>query len=402
VKRLAALAAVFMLAAGACLGGAGPDERTVLVDYSHDEFASFFLRFYPSFLTVGQGDTLVFKQTWTGEPHTVTAGKILGKVSKVFHPYLEALSQGKPLPMEEPKDLEKEERKLPNAFIEEANLNQVAAQPCYIKSGSPPKPGSKPCANRKQPATFDGTYDYYNSGIIPYQGPQGNTFTVKLADDIKPGKYFFMCSVHGVIQSSEVTVKPKGSDIPSQEEVSKQARVEINQDARLLIKDYNAARKGRVTFPVPDGKPVTVRGAFAGVSDPQSFFGAINEFVPRRMTVKAGQKITWNMFGGHTISFAVPEYFPIIRVAKNGTVGFNPKLYPPAGGAPKPKLPKESEGPPSVDGGTYDGRGFWSSGLVEGFEFPYVRYSMRISRPGTYRYACLVHPPMVGTLTVTR
>jgi len=31
----------------------------------------------------------------------------------------------------------------------------------------------------------------------------------------------------------------------------------------------------------------------------------------------------------------------------------------------------------------------------------YVKYTLRFSTPGTYRYACLIHPPMVGTVTVT-
>jgi len=30
----------------------------------------------------------------------------------------------------------------------------------------------------------------------------------------------------------------------------------------------------------------------------------------------------------------------------------------------------------------------------------YVEYTLRVSTPGTYRFACLIHPPMVGTLRV--
>ena len=38
--------------------------------------------------------------------------------------------------------------------------------------------------------------------------------------------------------------------------------------------------------------------------------------------------------------------------------------------------------------------------MVFGVEQGYVEYTMRISEPGTYRYACLLHPPMVGTVVV--
>ena len=75
----------------------------------------------------------------------------------------------------------------------------------------------------------------------------------------------------------------------------------------------------------------------------------------------------------------------------------------PAGGAVELVLPEEGpgpdDGPPSHDGGTYDGEGFWSSGLIGAG--PYLEYTMRITKPGTYAYACLLHPPMVGTIKVT-
>src|SRR6185503_174980 len=114
-----------------------------------------------------------------------------------------------------------------------------------------------------------------------------------------------------------------------------------------------------------------------------------------------GAPITWKMMGSdHTISFNPPKYFPPIEFRKDGTVRFNPKLEPPAGGAKEYKSPDgpPPEEPPSFDGGTYDGKGFWSSGLIGGE--PYLEYTMRISKAGTYSFACLLHPPMVGTLVV--
>jgi hypothetical protein len=93
-----------------------------------------------------------------------------------------------------------------------------------------------------------------------------------------------------------------------------------------------------------------------------------------------------------------------VTFAKNGTVAMNKRLQAPAGGSPQ--LPEqEQEGPPgsgepvSIDGGTYDGTGFWSSGLFGGQ--PFAEYTLRFSEAGTYRYACLLHPPMVGTVNVT-
>jgi hypothetical protein len=108
------------------------------------------------------------------------------------------------------------------------------------------------------------------------------------------------------------------------------------------------------------------------------------------------------MFGFHTISFGVPKYFPVLTFGKDGSVKRNPKLDPAAGGAKtqeEPDFDPENDEPIRFDGGKYDGSGFWSSGAIGGD--PYVEYTMRITKPGTYRYACLVHPPMVGTVEVT-
>jgi hypothetical protein len=96
----------------------------------------------------------------------------------------------------------------------------------------------------------------------------------------------------------------------------------------------------------------------------------------------------------------VPKYFPIIQATKNGRVRLNPKIQPPAGGAPDiSKLGEQQQnGPPEINGGSWDGRGFWSTGLIESENF--AIYHLTITKPGTYSFACLVHPPMVGTLVV--
>jgi plastocyanin len=129
--------------------------------------------------------------------------------------------------------------------------------------------------------------------------------------------------------------------------------------------------------------------------------------LPKVFTAKAGAPITWKMMGGqHTISFGVPPYFPPVQFLKDGTVRINPKLTPPAGGAPTPPSDAANEngnggggGIQKIDGGTYSGSGFWSSGFIG--SDPYLEYTLRIAKPGRYRYACLLHSGMVGTLVIT-
>ncbi|MGH2759109.1 MAG: cupredoxin domain-containing protein [Actinomycetota bacterium] len=456
------LAAVFALAlaTAACIGG-GSNDRTILVDFSHDEFSSMMVDNFPDRVDVTPGMSVVFKQTWTGEPHTVTAGTLVNEMIEKTEPWtrffegFEALAATADLPdPDEPqgsaRDLfgaidEAENEEMRDRFYEafddlremgvdlpdrrdpgdatfeslvqtadresesafedlgipwaldetddgEFFATQNAGQPCYLDEGSPPEDAERPCrdAQQQQPA-FTGDQSYYNSGIIPYEGPQGNTFRVKLAPEIAPGSYFFYCAVHGPNQATEVRVRPEGSDIAEQEDVSRAAREQIGRFAEPMVEVYEDARDGELEM-----QGQTVEGPFAGLFAP--VFGAINEFIPGTINAKVGEPVTWKAMGwDHTISFDPPRYFPIIRFADDGAVSLNPQLNRPAGG--HPEIPEQAgEGILRIDGGTYDGEGFYSSGVFSAE--PYAEYTLRFSRPGTYRYACLLHPPMVGSVDV--
>ena len=475
MRKLGVSAAVFVLIASACAGGggAGGNARTILVDFSHDEFASAMFDNFPGEVSVPQGATLVFKQTWTGEPHTVTGGTLVdemmakaGPLIQFFTAYEGLLAAGVDVPDPEAEasqdipwadvlrtveraddeeksaeflkaydalveqdvgfpprddpgdatfgDLDKaigpleeevfENSRLPWAIDEtddgEGFITQNAGQPCYIGRGAPPKDADEPCtdADQKQPA-FDGKATYYNSGMIPYEGPRGNTFEVELADDVETGDYWFYCAVHGPGQATKVNVVESGTDVPEQAEVSRAARREISDFSRPMLEAFRDARDGEI-----ETEGETVDGPFAGLSAP--VHGTINEFIPKTIETEVGEPVTWKIMGSdHTITFGVPEYFPIMRFARNGEVTFNPRLQEPAGGSPALPKDEESEGPPGegppveINGGTYDGSGFFSSGLFGGE--PFASYTLRFSKAGTYKYACLLHPPMVGTVEVT-
>jgi plastocyanin len=464
VKRLWFAGVALALIASGCGIGGGSGERTVLVDYSHDEFATALFMNFPSTVDVTPGMTVVFKQSWTGEPHTVTGGTavdemmvsgkpwndffaafeaLAGKadlpdpenpsgpasalfdaidksgdkelIDKLYGAYDALLKQGVPLvDRKDPGDasfeslvktVDEHSEKffggtgLPWAFGE-TDITQNAGQPCYLTTGLPPKAEDKPCTKRQQrQPTFDGTASYYNSGIIPYEGPQGNTFRVQLADDTKPGTYFFYCAVHGPGQATELRVRPPGTSVESQADVNRRARAEIEDFAAPMVKTFDDAKDNELDM---GGRKL--EGPFAGLSVP--VHGILNEMVPKTFQAKVGEKVTWKLMGAdHSVSFDVPRYFPIMRFANNGKITLNPKLAEPAGGSPP--LPEEQQPGPDdegggiqrIDGGTYDGSGFWSSGLIS--SEPYAEYSLRFSKPGAYKYACLLHPPMVGTVVVS-
>jgi plastocyanin len=456
--------ALALIASGCGVGGGGANERTVLVDYSYDEFATALFMNFPARVDVTPGMTVVFKQSWTGEPHTVTGGTtvdemmasgkpwndffgafeaLFGKtdlpdpenpsgpasalfdaidksgekelIDKLYGAYDALRKQGVPLvDRKDPGDASFESlvktvdehsenffegTGLPWAFGE-TDITQNAGQPCYLDKGLPPKSEGKACteSQQRQPA-FDGSASYYNSGIIPYEGPQGNTFRVKLANDTTPGTYFFYCAVHGPGQATELRVRPSGTSVESQADVNKRARAEIEEFAAPMVNVFNDAKDNEIGM---DGQKL--EGPFVGLNVP--VHGILNEMVPKTVNAKVGEKVTWKMMGAdHSVSFDVPRYFPIMRFANSGKISLNPQLEKPAGGSPP--LPDDVETGPDdagtgvikIDGGTYDGSGFFSSGLI-GAE-PYAEYSLRFSKAGAYKYACLLHPPMVGTVVVS-
>ncbi len=441
---------------GACGGSSSNGDRTVLVDYSSDEVAIFVAKNFPAKVSVHPGDTIAFKQTWTGEPHTVTGGTSAAKgvrqanewsalfdgyialtenndlvdpegpTDATFAEFAAKLKAAKPAkdaqkvlatwrslradfpqlpdidnpptqPFDEVNRLIDQLSQAPDGLLEaigdQSTVNQNAAQPCYLRSGAPPKNASEACtsAQQRQPA-FDGTQSLYNSGVIPYSGPRGNTFRMPIAKTTKPGTYFFYCAVHGPSQQVEVNVVKPSTKISAASAVARDGREEAESTVAPLVKTFRQARgRGKVSF-----RGRSLSGPFAGL--PTDFYASVNEFVPRTIEAAAGQPITWKVLGGHTISFDVPAYLPILQFTR-GNVRYNPKVHGIAGGASEVPPQDEPGAVQKFDAGSYDGTGFWSSGLV-GAE-PYLEYTLRISKPGTYPYACLVHPKMIGKVVVT-
>ncbi len=416
--------AVLALVAGACGSGsgsesstatdAGGEERKVLIDYRHDVFTSAFLRYYPEKVKVRPGDTVRFEQTWTGEPHSVTMGKVVdmmitgGERFQKYNSEEEALAGG-----ETPEAIAEflaSGAKVPGMTNYGGHeLYQPGAQPCYVEDVDQVPLWSDPATEKvdpeaicptkgqEQPA-FTGRQGFYNSGFIPAEGEHANTFLLPIAADATPGTYKFFCNYHWVSMSGEVEVVEKATTIPSQLEVSRQARKEIDVDAAMALERVKEAKAAKAKL---DDLTLPLAGRAAG----EESAVVINEFLPNKVTAKAGEKVTWTFDGTtHTVSFNVPKYFPIFSVAKAGDVSWNPKSFEPVAWKvpPRPETPEGSDReqkpePRVVDVGTWDGKGgFHSSGALD----PGESFTVAFSKPGTYSFACVLHPQMVGSLVV--
>src|SRR5688500_8579498 len=141
--------AVLVASAGlAACGGGGPT-AVIGVDHSHDEFPASMIDFFPDTVVVHPGDTVRFRQRWTGEPHSVTFGALfndeLGTIRERLReplpptgelPGLDAIEA---LPVMLGRDGEE--------FV----VNQNGAQPCYLEEGAPPSEPDVACPRRSQP-----------------------------------------------------------------------------------------------------------------------------------------------------------------------------------------------------------------------------------------------------------
>jgi plastocyanin len=356
---------------------------TVAVDWNQgaDKEPLFYLGYFPSTVTARPGDTVEFKQMWTGEPHSVTMGTLVDKG-------LAAAPKG---PSGSPGP---DYAALPVMIPEgPGDANQIAVNPCYLATGTLPKDATKPCPRVAQP-DFTGTQAYYNSGFLS----AGSTFKIKLAEGLAPGTYKYYCNLHGAVMSGAIDVKAKGSAIPAPDAVMAAGKKEATQKLASTETAYKDAEANKT----PYSKPETVLG---GYGDPSSA-GGLLEFFPDSVTTKAGEKITWVFFGGHTLTFNPPADVghPIVK-GPDGNWHMNPKAMGPAG---SPGVNPAQGGPPAsglpqpviTDGGSYDGSGFRNSGFIPPGRTP-LGYSLTFTKAGSFRYSCLVHPAMTGTVDVS-
>ncbi len=377
MKRRTLLVLVLLgLVMSGCGKSTTPQTRTILVDNKTDVFNGAFLGYYPSTLEVHAGDTIDFKEMWSGEPHTVTMGSLVD----------DGLAAQDKVKGDEPAPAY---AKLPAFATDDLKIDQTAAQPCFMTSGDPSSLKGKPCAKSEQP-DFDGKQAYYNSGFLP----EHKTFTVKLANSISPGKYRFYCNLHQFGMQGSFTVVSTDNETPTQDDVDKSAARELKKAVDKVKPAVDQARAGKSPFPN--------NNAGFGVEGADST--AVNEFIPTNISAKVGEKVTWSVVGFHTIAFGAPaDIGADTLIASDGTVSFNPKAFAPAGGPPavaKPDPNAKGISVNVVDAGPYDGTGFKSSGAGDSFPPNLAGYSVTFTKAGRYTFVCLLHPGMAGAVEV--
>jgi plastocyanin len=351
-RLLSLLATLTILLAG-CAGSSpepvthAPRTINAIVGWGEDTTA--INAFLPETLTIRAGDTV----TWTiasDEPHTVT---MLGTEPL---PGLAVL--------------------VPNSTAGELMVNP--------KLAFPTRPPNAPVES------YDGT-QYLNSGMMsklpaaPDQPPNDKfsaTFT-------KPGLYKYVCALHGLQMTALVDVKEASVDVPSQEQIDAQVKLE----SETLEQRIASARDiGKAPRREPGPNNSTIHYVRAGGIDIFSTDERAQayDFMPKDVQIKAGDTVVWASPNFHTVTFvpAPPDPEPFtIRPQEAGPpmLLFNPQVWT----AAKPAA-------------TYDPTKYFNSADIGPFSAGGASWSLTFDKPGEYKYVCILHKVlgMEGTIIV--
>lgn len=342
--------------------------RVGAVTPPHHNYAT--LDYYPRIETVHQGDVVTF--AWAADPNAIHTVTILPANAQASDATLSRLLPGAGAPMLDQADREMVLR-----------VNQYQMKGC---GNSPYFPGTGACS-------YTGG-QVVNSGLlIPAFNPQtGNlikgvplpSFAVRF--NAKPGVYHYFCLIHGPSMSGTIRVVPAAAPVTT----AAQAAARSARQYRTQVAHAAASEASIHSGPTPGAAGHTNFIVQAG-----SQYGRVemDQFYPAAADVKAGDTVTFTPGGFHTVTF-LPPLGPAIQPQCEvpgpdkpfrGYAGCNMEVLLGKGALPY--------GNPAAYAG-----GPLNSGLLV-VPQPHA-FAVTFTKPGTYRYVCLVHAHMGGVITV--
>lgn len=231
--------------------------------------------------------------------------------------------------------------------------------------------GAEPPVDQS-PFNFDGVKPFVYSGTI--FGPN-HSYTIKFA---KAGDYHVECFIHPGMVSSVKVVDSGTTDT----QATADARGTAQSTAALTaLKNVANPLKNKPAAVTPRANGTNLFDVQVDSGDPTTARDDIQQFFPATTNVKVGDTVRWTNTAPtpHTITFNLPADTP-------------PDSDP-------------FSVPPSTPAATFDGTGFWHSGILSNVpEDPTspTQFEMTFSKAGTFNYECVLHAPqgMTGTITV--
>jgi len=236
--------------------------------------------------------------------------------------------------------------------------------------------------------TYDGT-TFVNSGHMRFRPrvagmPAAKEFSLTFT---KPGVYHYACALHPHMQGTIEVVRDAG-DVQSQAQIDTQAKAETDYLLALIEKARELGKTPR-SEPGPNGASFWFVRAAA--FDPSGEMrGLLFDFLPKNLSVKAGDTVVWEFADPHTVTFnptpPAPEPF-IVKPHPSGPPFLiqNPKVEWPF----KPAA-------------AYDPVQYFNSGVLGNTVRRGSSWALTFDKPGVYEYICALHEPMgmKGTITV--
>lgn len=249
-------------------------------------------------------------------------------------------------------------------------VNDAAGNPFWFNGKVPVLSFNTALFGPSGPKAYNGT-TRVDSGL-PLKR---HDFKVKF---LTAGTYKYFCDVHHGMQGV-VIVKPKGAAVPS-----------AAQDAATLRSEeqHYAAEAKRVDRTKTHGSTVSVGASGPGGLEVFAMFPAV-------LHIKVGTTVKFMMSKDsrevHTASFGPAKYLSALSRTITGAPAPSPAaLYP-------------SDPPGHIQlSASSHGNGFASIGLMDRdatTPLPALG-AITFTRAGTYRYQCLIHPFMRGTIVV--
>lgn len=233
---------------------------------------------------------------------------------------------------------------------------------------------------------------FLNSGVLLKQplepgAAPNDTFSVTFP---AAGTFPYVCLVHPNYMIGTVEVVPPGADAPDQEAIDARARAEIAPMLGMLDEARLQAQMFARSEPGPNGSSLWFVRAGTNEVHSGDARGQVMDFLPKDLTVRAGDTVVWGSGYFHTVTFAptppLPEFF-IIRPQPNGPpqLVLNPQVILPAKPSP-----------------IFDPTQYFNSADIGPFSPAGFSWALGFETPGTFEYVCLVHPDlgMKGTVTV--
>ncbi len=325
------------MAAGAVPPGPSSATYTVLVGWENAHLGVDVNAYFPDNLTIRVGDTVHWLQN-TNEIHTVTFLAGAAPADLII-----------PAPQPGPSPLV---------------FNPVAVNPSIPAGG-----------------LYDGT-TYANSGLMGRDPGQAQEFSLTFTVE---GAYSYMCLVHGLMMSGEVTVVGQNADVLSPSRALASGRWQI---ARQLAQVPAALMAGMMQIqpPTVNSDGTATHHVMIGYADGQI---ELMRFFPRRLIVRPEDTVVWEMSpkndAPHTVTFLNGEDDPSLVLPSGGYLYLNPEVL----------LPQKA-------GQDLTRVGVYSSGLMN--PAPNTTYTLVIGAmsSGPEEYMCLLHDTsgMKGTLIV--